>query len=322
MPKKITTADFKDRVASQRGQDYEVLGDYVHSGTKILVRHSICGYEWEVVPSKFTSYTNGCPKCANNLRLNTTIFKERVYSKVGDEYSVMSEYKTADTKVIMRHNSSCQYEWRITPHNFLSSNHRCPRCANCAKLTTEDFKQRVYDLVANEYLVVGNYRSIGRKVSLLHVACGHMWGVTPHNFLDLGTRCPKCAFSKGETHVAGILDSLDIVYEAQKTFEDMVYVGKLRLDFYIPSKNMGIEYDGEQHYRPVAFGGVSKEKAQMCFEVVKERDAAKTTYCNQNNIHLLRIPYYLDKDEVKNLVLTTLYSQEVKQSNSHQSVSW
>lgn len=53
-----------------------------------------------------------------------------------------------------------------------------------------------------------------------------------------------------------------------------------------------IEYDGEQHYRPVEyFGGENKFKIQQI------RDERKDIYCKENNILLIRIPYY-DYDKI------------------------
>jgi very-short-patch-repair endonuclease len=47
-----------------------------------------------------------------------------------------------------------------------------------------------------------------------------------------------------------------------------------------------IEYDGEQHFRPVeAWGGEEK------FILQKERDMRKDAYCEEKGVRLLRIPY-------------------------------
>lgn len=50
---------------------------------------------------------------------------------------------------------------------------------------------------------------------------------------------------------------------------------------------LAIEFDGIQHYEPVKyFGGVAKFKQQ------KKRDLIKDNFCKENNIKLVRIPYY------------------------------
>ena len=54
-----------------------------------------------------------------------------------------------------------------------------------------------------------------------------------------------------------------------------------------------IEYDGIQHFEPIErFGG--KEE----FSRTKIRDNIKTQYCKDNNIKLIRIPYW-DFDNIE-----------------------
>lgn len=58
------------------------------------------------------------------------------------------------------------------------------------------------------------------------------------------------------------------------------------LDVYIPSKMIGIEYQGEQHYKAIDhFGG------QESFTQTKERDAKKKLLCKINNIILIEWKY-------------------------------
>jgi len=60
---------------------------------------------------------------------------------------------------------------------------------------------------------------------------------------------------------------------------------------------MCIEYQGEQHYRPVSiFGGEDSFKSQI------KRDKIKKKYCKSNNIELLIIPYWKIEDAEKTLI--------------------
>ena len=71
-------------------------------------------------------------------------------------------------------------------------------------------------------------------------------------------------------------------------------IKSLLFDFFIPKYNTCIEFDGEQHFRPINFmGGIDK------FEKTKINDNIKTIFCQENNIKLIRIPYYdIDKIEI------------------------
>ena len=67
----------------------------------------------------------------------------------------------------------------------------------------------------------------------------------------------------------------------------------LTFDFYIPSKNLVIEYDGGQHFAPVSkFGG------QETFERTVMLDNIKNKFCEDNKIKMLRIPYTKKQLEV------------------------
>jgi hypothetical protein len=83
------------------------------------------------------------------------------------------------------------------------------------------------------------------------------------------------------------LKKVGLVYEIQYTFNDCLNIKKLPFDFYLPEYNICIEYDGEQHFRPIDyFGGLET------FNKQKERDNIKNKYCENNNIEILRIAYY------------------------------
>lgn len=59
---------------------------------------------------------------------------------------------------------------------------------------------------------------------------------------------------------------------------------------------MCIEYDGEQHYKlNEYFGG------QKYFDILKRHDEIKNEYCKENNIKLLRIPYWEFNNIAKNI---------------------
>ena len=64
------------------------------------------------------------------------------------------------------------------------------------------------------------------------------------------------------------------------------YKGLLYFDFFLFEYNCCIEYDGEQHFiSNYWFGG------DEAFESNKIRDNIKTTFCEKNDIFLLRISY-------------------------------
>lgn len=102
----------------------------------------------------------------------------------------------------------------------------------------------------------------------------------------------KSTASGFEFKVAKILDSLEVIYETQKTFPECKHKTVLPFDFYFQYKNVDylIECDGRQHFEPIDyFGGVP------AFEKLKIRDEIKNNFCLNNDKVLIRIPYTMRK---------------------------
>ncbi|HCL4455161.1 TPA: hypothetical protein N2D10_003188 [Clostridium botulinum] len=56
--------------------------------------------------------------------------------------------------------------------------------------------EEVYELVGDEYTVIGKYTKSDEKIRMKHNVCGYdEWDVIPDNFLR-GTRCRKCAYER------------------------------------------------------------------------------------------------------------------------------
>lgn len=67
---------------------------------------------------------------------------------------------------------------------------------------------------------------------------------------------------------------------------------KVEYDIFIEGLDAAIEYQGEQHYRPVdRFDGVDPEEAQKNFEKRQKTDQEKREQSKLNNINLLEIKY-------------------------------
>lgn len=100
--------------------------------------------------------------------------------------------------------------------------------------------------------------------------------------------------SKGEDKIIRLLRAANIKFEREKTFSDL-RGGKFRYDFYLPSYNILIEVDGEQHFRQVKVF----QKTRSDFLKQQENDRRKNSYALANKIILIRIPYW-ELDNIKN----------------------
>ena len=113
-------------------------------------------------------------------------------------------------------------------------------------------------------------------------------------FFYKGTRV-----SKGEKAISIYLESLGIKFIREKTFIDCISRNNrlLRFDFYIPSINVIIEYDGEHHFKPINKG----YRAKYAHERTVINDKIKNKYIEDKGIGLLRITYK-EFDDIKNII--------------------
>ena len=151
--------------------------------------------------------------------------------------------------------------------------------------------QRFGKLVVTELLEESN--KFKRRVYKCHCDCGNDIEVASI-CLNNGQQSCGCLRSQYNAQIAHILENLNIRYQSE--FTAVIDQHKLRFDFYLPSYNLMIEYDGEQHYWPVNFGGWNQEQLQREFLKIQQYDQLKTAYCADNNINLLRIPYWENKN--------------------------
>lgn len=165
------------------------------------------------------------------------------------------------------------------------------------KITHEDFVNKNIE-------VLGVYTKAKDKIKVKCKICSHEWEATPNNLLR-GKGCPICKQSHGEEFITNYLKSNNIEFIPQYSIEidtNINISGRANIDFYIPSKNLFIEYNGIQHYiKRQAFGG------RLDFERQQKRDWYVRDYCKKNNIRLLEIPYTKTWEEVTELLNITIY---------------
>lgn len=142
--------------------------------------------------------------------------------------------------------------------------------------------------------------------------CGHYFNALPANVKSNEIVCCGCASaSTGELIVKHILDEQGITYKTQYTFADCKWKNVLRFDFAIFSDNEDLlallEYDGQQHYESIEYFG-----GEEAFEKTQIRDEIKNNYCKEHNIKLVRLKYDLTEDEIKEIIINTIYPERLQ----------
>ncbi len=77
--------------------------------------------------------------------------------------------------------------------------------------TDVQFKKEVYDLVGDEYVFLDTYVKGKTKLKVKHNKCGHVYKVTPNNFLYQHSRCPYCSSKAKKTDAQFKQEVYDLV---------------------------------------------------------------------------------------------------------------
>ena len=270
--KQFVAAESECKLISERYEGY----------TKKLKFECSCGNVFETNIASFKSKNQRrCQSCSRKQpQKDFNTFKKEVYDLVGDEYE-FQEYNGANTKTSVIHNV-CGNSYSVTPSKFITTGRRCPHCNGGTFLGEKSINKRLKTLYDDEILLVDGFNGMREPAKFFNTISEVEFTALPTNVLQgysLGRK-----ISNGEFAIKTWLESKGIYFEYQFTVEKLK---RKPFDFYIPDKNILIEYDGEQHFKPVKFFGGKDKYAKQ-----QKTDAVKTKYCENNQIKLVRIPYW------------------------------
>ena len=275
---------------------------------KILVQCTECGNKWYVEPHSLLQ-GKGCNICSSirgGLKQRKT--HDQFVSELYEKYPniiVNSKYITMHHNI----NFTC-----LNCHNTLDRiatdifyDGGCPICNvnNLPQRQPKDLNQFLNDLhhINKNIIYLDGYVKASEKLHVKCKICGHDWRPVGTS-LTSGFGCPSCNMSHGERKIRDYLLDGEYEYVAQKTFDGLVGVGggNLSYDFYLPSHNLLIEYQGEYH------DGTVKIQTEMEFLRQQEHDKRKRLYAKRHNIQLLEIWYY-EYNDIDN-ILNNYFTQQ------------
>lgn len=290
MSKKLTTEEFIQKAKLIHGERYEYSKVvYKSAHQKVTIT---CKEHGDFI-QKPNSHLNrcGCIKCSGKEQLSTESFilKAKKKHKNLYDYSLV-DYKAIHQKVeIICHKHGI---FSQSPTNHLSGA-GCAKCVGKKRHTTESFIQKSKEQHGDRYnYSMVEYINNYTKVKIICKVHG-IFLQTPSNHFNSNIGCEQCKLdSKQSQPVSDIeyeLKTNDIVFQKEHRFDDCKNTYTLPFDFFIEELNLCIEYDGIQHFKPIEhWGGVEGYKRTVA------NDSIKNSYCNKNNIHLLRISYNED----------------------------
>ena len=284
---KLTINEFIEKANNVHNNKYDYsLVDYKTNKTKVIIICPIHG-EFEQTPNNHL-HGYSCIECSGKFKISTDEFIKKaniIHNNKYDYYK--TEYINSYTKLKII--CPIHGEFEQMPYSHLKTK-GCIKCSGYFS-NYNIFINKANDIHNKKYnYSLVDYKTNKTKVIIICPIHGE-FKQTPHNHLH-GTGCPKCNSSKGEIKIEKFLIKNNINYITQKTFNDCIgKKRKLPFDFYLPEKNLIIEFDGKQHYKQVNFFGCSDKDAKKSYLNLKETDKIKNEYCKKNNIKLIRISF-------------------------------
>ena len=304
----LTSEEFINKAYQVHGDRYNYSKvNYINTVTKIEIICSTHGSFFQRPRDHLQG--NGCPKCKIlKLKNNKTYTKEEIINKANKVHNFKYDYSKVNyidmiTPVVIV--CPLHGEFKQCFNNHINNKHQCPKCSQLSRAKNQIKSVKIF---INEANLIHNfkydyskviYKKAKQKVVIICPLHGE-FKQSPALHLQ-GQGCPYCNESKGEKEISKYLESRDINYIKQKTFDNCKYKRKLKFDFYLPDYNACIEYNGKQHYKEISYyGGMDN------FNIQVKRDNIKKDFCSLNKINLLEIRYDEDIEGTLNSWLKTI----------------
>lgn len=234
--------------------------------------------------------SQNCVEC-NKLKINSKIHKEeqikkncnkKGYNFISIENEKVSVVCKVGHYVIKSANSINNKKYQCKKCAAIKTSKRCKLSYNYVKVYIEKNNEQ---LISSEYINTNQ---------LLKVKCknNHEYDIRFSNYTK-GHRCPFCR-NKKEEYCRELFEKLTNKKFKKSRPDFLKYKNgrNLELDGFCPELNLAFEYDGEQHFKPFSNWGGEKR-----YLLSKERDLFKDQKCIENNIKLIRVPYFIKNKE-------------------------
>ena len=322
---RISEKEFKERLHKVRPTDDIELIEPLHGlFKKTKAKCLVCGYgadgKWTPLPINLLK-GKGCPNCAGNAPKDFVTLQEEVKTLGKGEYKLLGTKRDKkDGAWLHLYHKVCGTDYWVRDYSFIAG-YRCDHCKNLAtgdrcRLSLDEVKEKISQVADHQYRYVrGKYKSNLSKLRVVHKKCGTEFTTTWAMLSRNSGLCPSCNASNGEQEVMGYLAERKIGYTYAYRIPNLKDQQNLHFDFWLPQCRVAIEYDGQQHYDPVKFGGISQENAEANFVRIQKHDQMKNQYCKEHNIELIRIPYNKKVKEVLDKQLLPELGRGIERNN-------
>ena len=167
------------------------------------------------------------------------------------------------------------------------------QCSGKAKSNTDEF-QKYIDENHPGGTVLEEYIDALTKIKI-RCAYGHIWKVAP-GYVKHGQWCPVCSQGSSERICRKTFELIfdkDFSKRRPKWLVNPETSRKMELDGFCKELGLAFEYNGKQHYEKI-------EKffhKNQGYEKQVERDILKGILCKKNDVVLIIVPYWIEKED-------------------------
>jgi len=263
-----------------------------------------CKQEWEATLNDRANRGDTCPYCSNRKVCKSNCLKT-THPESTKEWSNKNKLKPTEVvagshKKVWWKCKECKQEWKTSIIIRVKYKSNCPFCSN-KKVYKKNCLNNTHSYLIKEWDWELNKKEGLDPTKLTYGSHKKAWWICNKNHKYKcrinhkvnNSGCPICKESKGEKEIAKILYKLNIRYKRQYRFK---HFNKYPFDFalfkkYARKPYAVIEYQGEQHYKPVKFGGIDLFHAKYILQTTKQNDKIKKEYCKNNNMKFIEIKY-------------------------------
>jgi hypothetical protein len=241
----------------------------------------------------------GCQVCSGKAPLTIEDFREE--AKKNNWELLSTEYLGKPKELEFKCNK-CLHVFK-KKSSYLRGKDKvknCPKCNPLKKKTIEEIKNKAISL---GFECLSNDCKNSFDKLIWKCKNTHEWDATYNDIFNNKSGCPDCHRFKNEAKIKHIFEKYFNVKFLKKS-KIPTHETKIELDGYNSDLEIAFEYNGIQHYKYTKHfhNGEVKE-----FEQQQERDRIKKEYCKQKNIHLIVIPYWIEKNEdLSNFIINNL----------------
>lgn len=268
--------------------DYSKI-EYNNLHKKVIIICKVHGEFFQTLSNHINKKQN-CPDCAGIIRYDDDKIDEYLINN-NRNIKRLSSFEASNKKMHWQC-LACQYQWITSFQAIHIAETGCPKC-NDTSFSNEIIDKFLQDNKPS-IIRLDEYINTTTKIKWKCLDCENIWYAKPQELLRKNPNrivgCPfKCARGKNERILCDTLRQLNIEFIPQFNIKLPINKYNSRVDVFIPSISMIIEYNGIQHYHPTQFGNMSLDDACKSFKKTQLRDKELEVYCLINNLKLLFI---------------------------------